>query len=78
MDNARRKLRVCLICVVMAAVVIGLIYYLNDMRGKRKINEGTLVKNVMYLNEENWQATGSGTDGMWGTAYRKAGHRYGK
>ena len=32
MENARRKLRVCLICVVMAAVVIGLIYYFNDMR----------------------------------------------
>ena len=43
MENARRKLRVCLICVVMAAVVIGLIYYFNDMRSRDKINEGTLV-----------------------------------
>lgn len=43
MDNARKKLRVCLICVVMAAVVIGLIYYFNDMRSHGKINEGTLV-----------------------------------
>lgn len=43
MDNARKKLRVCLICVVMAAVVIGLIYYLNDMRSHSKVNEGTLV-----------------------------------
>lgn len=64
MENARRKLRVCLICVVMAAVVIGLIYYFNDMRSQGKINEGTLVKNVMHLNEEDWQATGSGTGGM--------------
>ncbi len=45
MDNARKKLRVCLICVVMAAVVIGLIYYFNDMRSHGKINEGTLVRN---------------------------------
>lgn len=44
MDNARRKLRVCLICVVMAAVVIGLIYYFNDMRSHGKMNEGTLVE----------------------------------
>ncbi|MCI8666871.1 MAG: hypothetical protein HFG82_09410 [Dorea sp.] len=47
MDNARRKLRVCLICVVMAAVVIGLIYYFNDMRSQGKINEGTLVENCV-------------------------------
>lgn len=45
MDNARKKLRVCLICVVMAAVVIGLIYYFNDMKSRGKINEGTLVEN---------------------------------
>lgn len=52
MDNARRKLRVCLICVVMAAVVIGLIYYFNDMRSRDKINEGTLVENCAPYMEE--------------------------
>ncbi len=52
MDNARRKLRVCLICVVMAAVVIGLIYYFNDMRSRDKINEGTLVENCVPYMEE--------------------------
>ena len=65
MENARRKLRVCLICVVMAAVGIGLIYYFNDMRDHGKLNEGTLVKNVMHLNEENWHGIGSETDGMY-------------
>lgn len=43
MDEARKKLRVCLICVVAAAVIIGFIYYFNDVRGKKDISEGTLV-----------------------------------
>lgn len=46
MDNARRKLRVCLLCVVMAAVVIGLIYYMNDAMERGSMDEGTLVYNV--------------------------------
>ncbi len=60
MDNARRKLRVCLICVVMAAVVIGLIYYFNDMRDHGKINEGTLVEHNAPAGQwESWMAEGA-------------------
>jgi hypothetical protein len=43
MDEARKKLRVCLICVVAAAVIIGCIYYFNDVRSKSDISEGTLI-----------------------------------
>ena len=61
MDNARRKLRVCLICVVMAAVVIGRIYYFNDMRDHGKINEGTLVEHSAPACPLN----GFTADGAW-------------
>ena len=44
MDDARKKLRVCLICVVMAAVIIGFVYYFNDVRTRSAIDEGTLVR----------------------------------
>lgn len=43
MDEARKKLRICLFCVVMAAVIIGAIYYINDVSNNNNINEGTLV-----------------------------------
>jgi|GEM_PF-539409 len=59
MDNARKKLRVCLICVVMAAVVVGLIYYFNDVREKGRINEGTLVEH----SASDRQCSGFGTRG---------------
>lgn len=44
MEEARRKLRVFLICVVMAAVLIGVIYYFTDVYGSSDVSEGTLVK----------------------------------
>lgn len=43
MDEARKKLRVCLICVVAVAVIVGLIYYFSEMNDKNKVSEGTLV-----------------------------------
>ncbi|MCI8885966.1 MAG: hypothetical protein HFG87_08305 [Dorea sp.] len=49
MDDARKKLRVCLICVVMAAVIIGFVYYFNDVRTRSAIDEGTLVRRYIPL-----------------------------
>ena len=43
MEEARRKIRVFLICVVMAAVLVGVIYYFTDVYGSSDISEGTLV-----------------------------------
>ena len=43
MEEARRKIRICLVCVVTAAVVIGMIYYFRDVKGIPSVNEGTLV-----------------------------------
>lgn len=44
MEEGRRKIRVCLILVVAAAVIIGMIYYFHDVKGSSKVNEGTLVE----------------------------------
>lgn len=44
MDEARKKVRVCLLCVVAAAVIIGLVYYFRDVRNADHITDGTLVR----------------------------------
>ncbi len=44
MEEARRKLRICLIFVVSLAVLVGCIYYFNDVKNQEKISEGTLVQ----------------------------------
>lgn len=43
MEEARKKLRVCLIFVVAAAVIIGMVYYFHDVKGEAQINGGTLI-----------------------------------
>lgn len=45
MEEARKRLRICLICVVAVAVIVGAVYYFHDIRGSRNISEGTLVMN---------------------------------
>ena len=44
MDEARKKLRVCLICVVAVAVIVGCIYYFGSVRVQNNVSEGTLVR----------------------------------
>lgn len=47
MDEARKKLRICLLCVVIVAVIAGCIYYISKERSGKTISEGTLVKREM-------------------------------
>lgn len=44
MEEARKRLRVCLIFIVALAVVVGCIYYFGDAGKAENISEGTLVK----------------------------------
>ena len=44
MEEARKKLRLCLALVVALAVIAGLIYYFGDAKKGRDMSEGTLVK----------------------------------
>lgn len=43
MEKARKKLRVCMICVVAAAVLIGIVYYFHDVKGNPEVSDGTLI-----------------------------------
>jgi len=54
MDDARKKLRVCLICVVAIAVIVGFIYYFNEVRDGGDVSEGTLVM-AQSEGEAPWQ-----------------------
>lgn len=44
MEEARKKLRFCLVLIVAAAIIVGLIYYFSDVKGSSDMSEGTLVK----------------------------------
>ena len=44
--KARKRLRICLIAVVLLAIVAGCAYYFGDFGKERDVTEGTLVKEI--------------------------------
>ena len=65
LEEGRKKIRMCLIFVITAAVIIGFIYYFHDVKGSHGVNEGTLVKKTVYYQDEKMA-------GKAGTVYIKA------
>ncbi|MCI8502596.1 MAG: hypothetical protein HFH00_02020 [Dorea sp.] len=59
MEEARRRLRLCLAVVVAAAVIIGLLYYFGDVKKGKNMSEGTLVRQT----EMNLETAQSADDG---------------
>ena len=62
MDEARRKIRICLVCIVMIAVIVGIVYYMNDVMGSSDPDEGTLVRQDVSYTEEHAEAGGGRQD----------------
>lgn len=62
MEQARRKLRICLICVVFAAVLAGIVYYYYEDGKIEVINRGTLVRQMdtkmTKAGETDWRERG--------------------
>ena len=46
LEKARKRLRICLIAVVLLAIVAGCAYYFCDFSKERDVTEGTLVKEI--------------------------------
>lgn len=47
MEEARRKIRICLISMILTAVVVGIFYYYYNGRTEISGSEGTLIQNQM-------------------------------
>ena len=70
LEEGRKKIRMCLIFVITAAVIIGFIYYFHDVKGSHGVNEGTLVKKTVYYQDEKTEVKKDGRKA--GTVYIKA------
>lgn len=55
MEKSRRKIRICLVCIVLTAIVIGLFYYYYEMQGNAAVNEGTLIASVRTGLDKLWR-----------------------
>lgn len=46
LEKARKRLRICLIAVVLLAIVAGCAYYFGDFGKERDVTEGTLLREI--------------------------------
>lgn len=50
MEDGRRKIRICLLGIVLAAVVIGVFYYYFNGNSQVRSSEGTLIQGLEVEN----------------------------
>lgn len=43
MGKAKKRVSICMICVVMVAIVVGILYYYNELGDEAVQSEGTLI-----------------------------------
>ena len=43
MEKAKRRVRICLLCVIVLAIVVGILYFYHDLGEPEIQAEGTLV-----------------------------------
>lgn len=53
MEKARKRLRICLIAVVLLAVIVGCAYYFGDFGKEQNMTEGTLVRHSEHVQDKN-------------------------
>ena len=47
MERRKKYIWGCVLCALLTAVLIGMIYYYNDVRGTDQVSEGTLIWQVL-------------------------------
>ena len=43
LERRKKYIWGCVLCALLTAVLIGMIYYYNDVRGTDQVSEGTLI-----------------------------------
>lgn len=55
MDKAKKRIRTCMVCVVLTAVVVGILYYYHETQDKSMSGEGTLIAATNVDRYSIWQ-----------------------
>ncbi len=55
MGKAKKRVGICMICVVMVAIVVGILYYYNELGDEAVKSEGTLITADYQVWESLWK-----------------------
>ena len=51
LERKKKYIWGCVLCALLTAVLIGMIYYYNDVRGTDQVSEGTLIWQALPVKE---------------------------
>ena len=51
LERRKKYIWGCVLCALLTAVLIGMIYYYNDVRGTDQVSEGTLIWQALPVKE---------------------------
>lgn len=51
LERRKKYICGCVLCALLTAVLIGMIYYYNDVRGTDQVSEGTLIWQALPVKE---------------------------
>ena len=54
MEKAKRRVRICLLCVIVLAIVVGILYFYHDLGEPEIQAEGTLVSEMQSGWKKIW------------------------
>lgn len=54
MEKAKRRVRICLLCVIVLAIVVGILYFYHDLGEPEIQAEGTLVSAMKMGWKQIW------------------------
>lgn len=54
MEKAKRRVRICLLCVIVLAIVVGILYFYHDLGEPEIQAEGTLVSGMKTGWKQIW------------------------
>lgn len=55
MNEPERKIRTCLFCILIAALVIGVIYFFTEVENAKNIEKGVLITGQGVRIEKIWK-----------------------
>ena len=55
MERRKKYIWGCVLCALLTAVLIGMIYYYNDVRGTDQVSEGTLIWQELQKRKDGYR-----------------------
>lgn len=55
MEKSKKRIHICLLCLMITAVILGILYYYNEVQKEEMSDQGILITSVSGSWYEPWR-----------------------